>query len=125
MKKMIFLAILLMGFQMLNSQLNPKRGKAVDHLLGKIARVLEKKYHVDPFGTSIAMPGGVVKKLGLDFQIIGPLSREEARKILIEISQKFLLFVNDDEAVRPFLVNYPFEIKNIDIGLFFVNKKRI
>ena len=65
------------------------------------------------------MPGGTVKLLGLDFQIRGPLPKEEIRKLLIELNREFILLVNSDENVRPYLEHYPFEIKNIEITLFF------
>ena len=101
----------------------PKSEQAVNNLLIKISRKLEKKFNLLSSGSSVAMPQGIVSQLGLDFKIEGSLTKEQIRKILIEISQEFLLFINDDEAVRPYLKNYPFEIRNIDIGLFFIDKK--
>ncbi len=71
--------------------------------------------------TNVSMPGGIVKLLGLDFQVRGPLLREEIRKILIESVHDFLVYVNSDAAVRPYLENYPFEIKNVEITLFFID----
>lgn len=103
----------------------PKSEQAVNNLLDKIAVSLRKEYKMKPVATNVAMPGGVVKLLGLDFQIIGPLSRDEIRKVLIESAQDFLACVNSDEAVRPYLENYPFEIKNIEIILFVIGSKGI
>ena len=101
----------------------PQSEQAVNRLLGKIASYLQKKYNMCPIATNVAMPRGVVKLLGLDFQIKGPLSKEELRKILINSVQDFLLFVNNNEDIQPYLENIPFEIKNINIIIFIVDSK--
>lgn len=100
----------------------PKGEQAVNHLLYRIGHLFHKKYHVQPIGTNVAMFGGPVTLLGLDCQIYGPLSREETRKKLIDLVQEFVFLVNSDEAIRPHLKNYPFEINNIEITLFFMDK---
>ncbi|PJD93785.1 MAG: hypothetical protein CK425_12410 [Parachlamydia sp.] len=99
--------------------------EAVNDLLYRIAHSFEKKYKVNTIATNVAMPRGIVKLLGLDFQVRGPLSKEEIRKILIALSQDFLVSVNSDEAIKPYLENYPFEIKNIEITLFFMDSRNI
>jgi hypothetical protein len=113
------------GYEMSNSQKYeiPKSGQAVNGLLCRIEHSLEKKYKMKTIGTNVAMPGGVVKLLGLDFHIRGPLSREEIRKILIESAQDFLTMVNSDEAVRSYLENYPFKIENVHITLFCIDSR--
>lgn len=101
----------------------PKSEQSVNKLLYHIANTFEKKYNLNAIATNVSMPGGVVKKLGLDFQIHGPLSKEELRKILVALAQEFLNFVNEDVDVRFFLKQYPFEIKNIEITLFLIDSK--
>jgi hypothetical protein len=86
---------------------------------------LKKKYEINTIATTISMPGGIVKLLGLDFQMLGPLSKEEIRKMLITLEEDFLVFVNSDEAIKPHLNNYPFRIENIEITLFFIDSKRM
>jgi hypothetical protein len=96
----------------------PMSEQAVNSLMGKIARSFKQKYNMRACGLAVAMPRGVVKELGLDFRIYGPLSRDEIRKVLVRSVQEFLLLVNSDEAVKPYLENYPFTFKNVDISLF-------
>ena len=103
----------------------PKSDQAVNHLFERSARSIEKKYKMKAIGTVVAMPEGVVKELGLSFQIQGPLIKEEIRKILITSAKDFLQIVNSDEAVRPYLTKYPFEIKNVEITLFLVDSQGI
>lgn len=123
----MLLFYLLTGCEMSNYKTNetPKSEGAVNNLLSQMARSFEKKYKMSTIATNVAMPRGVVKILGLDFQMLGPRSREDIREILINSVQDFLLFVNSNEEVRPYLENYPFEIKNVEITLFFINSKRM
>jgi hypothetical protein len=101
----------------------PKSEKAVNSLLHRIEISLTKKYKIKTIGTDVSMPGGDVRLLGLDFAIRGPLSKEEIRKILINLVQEFLAIVNSDEAVRPYLTHYPFKIEDINIALFLKDAK--
>ncbi|PJD93787.1 MAG: hypothetical protein CK425_12420 [Parachlamydia sp.] len=132
MKKMLSLMYLLSFFLMScetqnyqNGEDRSSRGQVVNDLLYRIENSFEKKYKINAIATNISMPGGVVKLLGLDFQMLGPLSKEEIRKILITLSEEFLVFVNSDEAIKPYLKNYPFRIENIGITLFFIDSQRM
>ena len=119
------LTIFIVSCEMTGSQgyYIPESEQAVGALLSKIKRSLEEKYRIKAIGTSISMPGGDVRELGLDFQIQGPLSREETREILIGLAHDFIAYVNSDERVRPYLKYYPFTVDNVDIGLFFIDSK--
>jgi hypothetical protein len=99
----------------------PQSEQSINHLLGQIANSFEKKYKMKTIATNVSMPEGVVKLLGLDFQIRGPLPKEEIRKLLIELNKEFIALVNSDENVRSHLEHYPFEIRNIEITLFFID----
>lgn len=101
----------------------PESEEVVNKLLSEIAITCEKKYKIKTVGTNVSMPGGDVRLLGLDFQVRGPLSKEEIRKILLDLAHDFLEVVNSDEWVKPYLTNYPFEIKNIEIALFINDSK--
>ena len=102
----------------------PESEKAVDDLIGQVVPSLSKKYKMKAFGTAIAMPGGTVKGLGLRFHLLGPLSVEALRKILVEAGNDFLQLVNADERVRPFLEVYPFTLDRIEVVLFLIDSKR-
>jgi len=96
----------------------PEDEQAVGNILQKIAKHLEIKYSMQAAGTNVGMPDGIVELLGLDFQINHILTKDEARKILIESGEFFLSTVNADTAIRPYLKNYPFTYDNINIVLF-------
>lgn len=99
----------------------PPSVRAVHALIGKIAKKLTEKYSdykLRATSDTIAMPGGIVKCLGINFQIRGPLSKEEIRKVLIALAHDFNKIVNEDEGVRPYLKEYPFPIERVEISLF-------
>lgn len=102
----------------------PKSEQAVNTVLGQTKAILKKRYKIDPVATNVAMPGGIIKLLGLDFQIVGPLNKERIREILIDCTQELLNKVNTNPQIKPYLEQYPFTIKNIEINLFIVDSTR-
>ena len=102
----------------------PKSEQAVKAVLGQTKAILKKRYKLDPVATNVAMPGGVIKLLGLDFQIVGPLKKERIREILIDCAQELLNKVNTNSQIKPYLEQYPFTIKNVEINLFIVDSTR-
>ena len=78
---------------------------------------LSKKYHM----RVIADIGGLMEKvnlLGLEFQIQGPLTREQLRVILVGCVEAFLSVLNTNEEIRSHLKTYPFTAAGIEIAIF-------
>lgn len=84
------------------------------------AQKLSEKYHMIIIGEGIRIPDGILNLLSLDFQIKGPLSRDELREILVDCVEEFLYIINSNKEIGPYLKNYPFTPENIDIALFLV-----
>ncbi|MBI5346413.1 MAG: hypothetical protein HZB76_04655, partial [Chlamydiae bacterium] len=63
-----------------------------------------------------------IRVLSLSFETCGKFNVEEARELLVYCVEQFLLNINSNEKIRPFLHNFPFTGKNIEIMLFFYNK---
>ena len=99
----------------------PKDEQAVNDLLGRIAKSLVKRHPIRPIGTSVAMPEGDVRMLGLQFQIRGPLTKAELRAITVDYVQVFLSHVNADEKVRPSLNHYPFGVEDLGMSIFVID----
>jgi hypothetical protein len=99
--------------------------RTVDHLIGELEKRLTTKYHLEAVGVSVSMPRGIVKKLGIDFDIEGPLSKGELRKILIHSSKDFIEYVNANQDIQPFLEKRPFKIENVEITLFLMDSSGI
>jgi hypothetical protein len=95
--------------------------KAVNHLISEIELKLTKKYHMRTTGIVVGMPGGIVKELGIKFQIEGPLSKQALRELLIFSTQDFVDYLNANQKIQPFLEKQPFGIKNVEITLFLID----
>jgi hypothetical protein len=93
-------------------------------LLHKLSKKMERQFNMSVIGSNVGMPGGVIQLLGLEFQIYKKLTKDEARKILIECSREFLIEINRDENIRNNLKNYPFTDKNIEITLYIYEPSR-
>ena len=48
---------------------------------------------------------------------------EEARMLFYEIATRFLSRINQNEAIRPYLVKYPFTIENLKLVILFFGNK--
>lgn len=129
MKKLILIfistifAVLIMSW--LNTQ--PKyeissREKAVNTAIGRNIKLIQDKYNLRPFGTTVAMPEGDIQYLELEFQIYGPLAKPSIRQLLISIAHDFLSDLNNDVELCFFLKNGKLNINEIGIGLFVIDK---
>ncbi|MEI8366168.1 MAG: hypothetical protein WCF65_07090 [Parachlamydiaceae bacterium] len=86
----------------------------------EVAVKLSKKYNMKLMGSTGGM-ADCVNVIGLSFQIRGPLSQEILRKILVGCVEEFLVSINANEQLRPFLKNYPFTPHEIEIEIFVVD----
>jgi hypothetical protein len=103
----------------------PPNEKAVNTVMARNSKALAKKYHMRPFGVTVAMPGGDIQYLELEFQIFGPLLKPEIRKILIHAAHDFLEDINSDSALCFYLKNHSLTIKDIGITLFLIDPSGI
>ncbi len=64
-----------------------------------------------------------ISELSLDFDSCYPmrLSIAEARKLIIEMTEKLKNEVNANEAIRPYLSQYPIDQKNVEIAISFLD----
>lgn len=95
--------------------------KAADAILSKVATKLKNEKGLIPCGTGGRMMGQI-KMLALSFDYQKPLDLKTARELLVVAVQKFIYEINADPRVRPYLDEYPFEPKNIQIRIFIQDK---
>jgi len=86
------------------------------------------KQFAKPRGLHLTGSGGAmmydVKKVILNFLSFDTLTVDEARVLYVEMMEEFLCRVNQNEKIRPYLHNYPFEINNFDLTIGFENAQR-
>src|ERR1700733_8991151 len=99
------------------------REKAVNQQMGYSAKMLSKKYNMRPCATSVAMPGGNIKYLELEFNIRGPLKQNIIREILISSVHDFLNNINNDKELCSYLTNGCMHISDVGITLFLHDTK--
>ena len=86
-------------------------------LTSDVAVKLKQRHNMVVVGVTAGL-ADAVNILGLEFQIRGPLSKEKLRSILVDCVEEFLISVNTNEQLRPFLKNYPFTEKEVEIVLY-------
>lgn len=65
---------------------------------------------------------GNIQRICLDFDLHQHADIVEARKRIIGLAEEFLTIINQDEALRPYLCNYPFDYRNVGISIMFKDK---
>jgi len=100
--------------------------KALYGFIAKMGNELGKKYKMSPIGPGGGATPEGIWLMSLSFEKNGdPLTEEEARKLIIHCVDDFLLAVNSDDKLKPFLKNYPFTSKNLDLTIFSYDKDHI
>lgn len=60
-----------------------------------------------------------VEKLTFGFKSKEQVSETDAYKLIVQCADKLICLVNENEAIRPYLSNYPFTGANIRVGITF------
>ena len=79
---------------------------------------IKKKRDLDCVGYGGAFYTNV-KKINLTFYTKKTITLPEARRIFVEMNEDLIARYNSNEAIRPYLDNYPFTLKNVKISLLF------
>jgi len=89
----------------------------------KIAIELKNELKLVPYGSG-GQAMDQIKMLALCFIYREPVEIDQARKLLIASVDKFTAKINENEDIRPYLNNYPFKTKNIEIMIFIQDPSR-
>jgi len=106
---------------------DPYMSQAEKHaksILGRTAKIIEKKYGLQPSGSGLAMPGGNLKEFMLSFDTKKEFTKEEIRMLLIECANEMLEQINTDQEIRIAMVTYPFTEKNVDLIIYNYDQNR-
>jgi hypothetical protein len=103
-----------------NSPYLPSKQSLANDVRARTAFQLKREKGLIPFGTAGQMMDEI-KMLGLSFQYYKEINIEEARELLMKAGSLLIKEINANELIRPYLDNYPFEAKNIEIKIFLFN----
>jgi len=95
----------------------PPYNKIVDNIMSRASKRLVKKHSMRLIGIHEGMMG-CVKMMGFRFQVYRPLSKDEARAMVVDSIQDFLADINQDEKIRQYLEVYPFDLNHVDMMIF-------
>lgn len=90
----------------------------VDEEVSSFVREVKQTDYLKLFGCGGGCYDGV-ESISLAFTSPEAPTVEEARNLFYDISYRILNRVNQNEALRPYLVNYPFTIDNLDLYILF------
>lgn len=94
--------------------------KIADNITAKTAEKLKREKGLICVGTGGQMMGDIqVMDMGFNFYEV--VSIDTARQLLIDAAQEYLSAINASEEVRPYLHDYPFTAKNVEIVIYFYN----
>jgi hypothetical protein len=98
---------------------NNEKQKYANEIQHKVANQLKRDFGLIPFGSGARMMYQI-EMLHLAFQYAKPANIDCARSLIIAAVEEFIAAINADERIRLYLANYPFESKNIEVTIFFL-----
>lgn len=98
--------------------------KIVDQINAEVEKKISKRYRFKILLGYSKISDWLDTPL-LQFQIVGPLTKEELRVLLIETTKEFLTAINSNEKLGPVLKKYPLPANGIDIGIRIVDKQGV
>lgn len=105
-----------------NQYVSPRYVILAEEIRYEVAMSLSKKFQMVPVGEGGSLYN-CVRGLFLAFNIRGPLSKDQLRKILVNSVEEFVVAVNSNEEIRPYLKVYPFTSEEIEVSLVVVDKR--
>jgi hypothetical protein len=78
---------------------------------------LEKTKHLKFAGWGGAMMNDI-QEMHLSFNCYTPMNISSARRLVIECVEEYLKIINSNETLRPYLHNYPFTNKQIELTIY-------
>lgn len=88
-----------------------------------VANRLKDQYGLMPCGTGAQMMDEI-KMLALSFEYPKSVDIQTGRKLLVSGVEDFLSTINSNEQIRPYLIHYPFQPKNILFEIYLQNPDR-
>ena len=96
---------------------NPDYEVLANRVIKQTIEQLRSEKDLRAIGTVGQMMGDI-QLLGVEFYYYHLVNLSEARELLVYVSQVFLSNINENKEVRPYLHNYPFTAKNIEVKIW-------
>ncbi len=118
----LLLAILMMACsQTLPPDLRvSEKQKLANEVRRKVAKQMKQEANLRPCGTMGQMMNEI-EVLGLSFFYFQPVDIAEGRKLAVQAVEAMLKEINQEPRIRPYLVRYPFQPRNVQITIHLRN----
>ncbi len=103
-----------------NHYIFSKDERIANKITMQVAKKISAEKGLAPIGTGGQMMDEI-KMLMLGFDCRKIVNMEAARELLVYCVEEYLAAINASEEIRPYLYNYPFSDKNIEIDIYFFN----
>jgi hypothetical protein len=91
--------------------------KIADAITANTAKKLEEQKKLYLIGTGGGMMHDI-QAMHMSFQFFHEVDLQEGRELIVYAVREYLSDINNNEEVRPYLHNYPFTAKNVEIMIF-------
>lgn len=98
----------------------PDYEKIADDITEKTAKKLKEKKNLYLIGTGGGMMHDI-QMMAMSFHFYQEVDLKKARELVVYAANEYLLDINNNEEIRPYLHEYPFTAKNVEIVIFFYN----
>jgi hypothetical protein len=95
--------------------------KYVDQVLDEFIKIARKEFGVVPYGRGGSMPFDV-ETISVNFNCIKKGTVEEARELIVKLTEGLTLLMNKHKELRPYLREYPCKAERAHVYLNFCNK---
>ena len=103
-----------------NEHQSPDYEEIADEITDKTARKLQKKTGLVLVGTGGQMMHDI-QMMAMSFDLYHEIDLEKARELAVFSAEEYLKAINGNEEIRPYLHEYPFTAKNVEISIFIHN----
>lgn len=95
----------------------PDYEQIADAITARTAKKIECEKKIRLIGTGGGMLGDIYM-MAMSFNYCQEVDFDTARRLLVYCVEEYLSAINSDEKLRPYLHNYPFTAKNIEIRIY-------
>lgn len=106
-----------------NQKVSADFAEVVNQFSTQVQETFAKRYNAEVLAGDFGMLTWATKPT-LEFEIVGPFTKNELRVKLIESVEQLLVLINSNEKLRSFLKKYPYSPNEITIGISIVDKSK-
>ena len=118
----LFIFISVFGCSSFRDQM-PDYEKIADKITNRTAEKLKKEKKLTLIGIGGRMMDDI-QMMAMSFNYYQEVNLEQARELLIYVINEYLSDINNNQDVRPYLHEYPFTSKNVEIRIFIYGPDR-